>query len=520
MNEKPQPDHRTTPADDGLTDALRQKFQSLHDRHRKITDERDKRNLTHIKAMIEVLKEEPPEHLAQPAGLFISGMLAGLAASVQVLDGGSAEEAMEAVPTRLEAAIGRAFLNGTLPASPPRTDPAEKLQRAENFEGRAAAYQKRASDQADRIDDLTARRNALCEELADQEVETVRQHERAQRAEAAIARVRALHRPVDHRGVLICAECSGYDGLSTDNSPCGYEYCPTLLAIAGPTDSAATEATELETTARGLSALHRSAEDTVTRVITLHEQWVAAGPPPLGASLARWWDARLAELHNAIVPPTEQGAPVGWQAIAEHRERELKAVGEARHKAERERDGAYGERAHLVALLAAMTDGAVIAPAVDVAAPGWQIVYLAIGGRQASWHISPRDAGLFDDVEHVSADDPRAHWDGHSTEDKYARIRQHTRQLARRCGSACAEGHTYTGRCEGAHQVDDSDTTTPDVVHPATEPQASNPQQVDEPCPQHPHAPTFDGVCGGCTQYPADMKPATPASEEQRDAQQ
>ncbi|GHA95327.1 hypothetical protein GCM10010330_56850 [Streptomyces tendae] len=63
------------------------------------------------------------------------------------------------------------------------------------------------------------------------------------------------------------------------------------------------EAAELETTARVLSGLHRSAEDTVTRVITLHEQWVAAGPPPLGAPLARWWDARLAELHNAIQSP-------------------------------------------------------------------------------------------------------------------------------------------------------------------------------------------------------------------------
>ncbi|MFJ1657202.1 hypothetical protein [Streptomyces anthocyanicus] len=373
-----------------------------------MTTTRDDRARTHIKALLEILKEQAPEQLAQPAGLFISGMLTGLAASLEVLDGSTAEQTMENVPTKLEAAIGRAFLNGTLPTTPPKTDPAD---------------------------------------------------ERAQRAQAALARVRALHRPVDHYGVRICAECSQHDGVSTDNSPCEYEYCSTLLAIDGSTGPAATEA-------------------------------------------------------------TEQGTPVDWQATAEQREQELKAVGEARHKAEQERDGAYGERAHLVALLAAMTDGAVIAPAVDVAAPGWQIAYLAIGGRQASWHISPRDAGLFDDVEHVSADDPRAHWDGHSTEDKYARIRQHTRQLARRCGSACAEAHTYTGRCEGAHQVDDSDTTTPDVVHPATDPQASNPQQVDEPCPQHPHAPTFDGVCGGCTQYPADMKPATPASEEQRDAQQ
>ncbi|WP_206313052.1 hypothetical protein [Streptomyces sp. JB150] len=37
-------------------------------------------------------------------------------------------------------------------------------------------------------------------------------------------------------------------------------------------------------------------------------------------------------------------------------------------------------------------------------------------------------------------------------------------------------------------------------------------QVLDEPggpCEQHPHAPVFDGLCGGCTQYPADMQPCT-----------
>ncbi|CAL9314073.1 hypothetical protein [Streptomyces sp. SudanB91_2054] len=58
----------------------------------------------------------------------------------------------------------------------------------------------------------------------------------------------------------------------------------------------------VEKTARVFAALHRSAEDTVTRVIALYEQWVKAGPPPLCTSTARWWDARLVELHNAIQP--------------------------------------------------------------------------------------------------------------------------------------------------------------------------------------------------------------------------
>ena len=114
---------------------------------------------------------------------------------------------------------------------------------------------------------------------------------------------------------------------------------------------------------------------------------------------------------------------------------------------ETERDGAYRERAHLVALLAAMTPGAVIAPAPDVDESGWQIVYLTIGDRQASWHISPRDAELFAAVEVVQPDDPRAQWDGHTTEEKYAGIAAYTAELMQRCGPECSEMHRGGFRC-------------------------------------------------------------------------
>ncbi|MFI2632597.1 hypothetical protein ACH5A2_19695 [Streptomyces collinus] len=100
-------------------------------------------------------------------------------------------------------------------------------------------------------------------------------------------------------------------------------------------------------------------------------------------------------------------------------------------QAEAERDGAYRERAHLVALLAAMTDDAVITYAPDIEEPGWQIVYLTIGGQQCSWHIAPRDAELFEHVERVGALDVRALWDGHTTEEKYQHIAAHTAELAK-----------------------------------------------------------------------------------------
>ncbi|MCX4993819.1 hypothetical protein [Streptomyces longwoodensis] len=54
------------------------------------------------------------------------------------------------------------------------------------------------------------------------------------------------------------------------------------------------------------ATLARLANADIQRVIALYEQWVKAGPPPLGTSVSRWWDARLIELHNAILPPTDQ----------------------------------------------------------------------------------------------------------------------------------------------------------------------------------------------------------------------
>ena len=43
----------------------------------------------------------------------------------------------------------------------------------------------------------------------------------------------------------------------------------------------------------------------IQRVAALHDRWVKAGPPPLGTSISRWWDRRLAELHKALAEPKE-----------------------------------------------------------------------------------------------------------------------------------------------------------------------------------------------------------------------
>jgi hypothetical protein len=98
---------------------------------------------------------------------------------------------------------------------------------------------------------------------------------------------------------------------------------------------------------------------------------------------------------------------------------------------EAERDGAYHERAALVAYLAACQPSAIVWGA-DPAAPGWPVIFAdsdAVG--QMSWHLAPGDLGLFGHVGQMAADGPDApQWDGHTTDEKYARLAELTRMIA------------------------------------------------------------------------------------------
>lgn len=79
----------------------------------------------------------------------------------------------------------------------------------------------------------------------------------------------------------------------------------------------------------------------------------------------------------------------------------------------------YRERAHLVAHLAACYPSII---GVDPAEPDWPVVYVKTAEGQMSWHIAAEDMDLF---EHV----PRSEvvtWDGHTTGEKYERLRRLT----------------------------------------------------------------------------------------------
>jgi hypothetical protein len=83
----------------------------------------------------------------------------------------------------------------------------------------------------------------------------------------------------------------------------------------------------------------------------------------------------------------------------------------------------YWERTNLIVALI-RTNGfeACRTPAPDdeaAAALGWQVVYVETPEGQLSWHISPDEAHL---IAHLP-ERPQP-WDGHTTSEKYARLRR------------------------------------------------------------------------------------------------
>ena len=89
-------------------------------------------------------------------------------------------------------------------------------------------------------------------------------------------------------------------------------------------------------------------------------------------------------------------------------------------------DSVYRERARLVAHLAAVHPSTI--GYHDPSEPDWAVVVINLPTGQASWHVSPDDMDLF---EHVKRSEINT-WDGHSTEEKYARLAAHTRALAQK----------------------------------------------------------------------------------------
>ena len=81
-------------------------------------------------------------------------------------------------------------------------------------------------------------------------------------------------------------------------------------------------------------------------------------------------------------------------------------------------DEAYTERNRVVALLATCFPAGIARTAIEGWDPAWHgCVYIDLPTGQASWHYHDRDAHLFAKLPPYAGK-----WDGHTTEEKYARI--------------------------------------------------------------------------------------------------
>lgn len=120
--------------------------------------------------------------------------------------------------------------------------------------------------------------------------------------------------------------------------------------------------------------------------------------------------ASEAQDHTEFMDPDEQVEYLHAQLA------DVRRAAEARVRA------AYRDRAQVLAVLAA------IYPAViarnDPEQPTYPVLYLDTLAGQLSWHIAPEDMPLFARVPIVYMHDARARWDGHTTEQKDARMAQ------------------------------------------------------------------------------------------------
>ncbi|MER5482954.1 hypothetical protein ABT024_07020 [Streptomyces sp. NPDC002812] len=122
-------------------------------------------------------------------------------------------------------------------------------------------------------------------------------------------------------------------------------------------------------------------------------------------------DERGHELVERRAVPLSVEPPEHWQPFRKPTVAQVEA----------ERDGAYRERARLVAHLASLYPSQIAYTDADT---DWPVVTIEAPTGQMSWHVAPRDVELFEHVERRNG--LVLPWDGHTTEQKYERLRQLT----------------------------------------------------------------------------------------------
>lgn len=90
-------------------------------------------------------------------------------------------------------------------------------------------------------------------------------------------------------------------------------------------------------------------------------------------------------------------------------------------------DNAYSERNRLAGLLAALLRASSHIGRTDEATPDYSVAIVGTPFGQASWHIPDRDLAFFDGIE--ASGDESSTYDGHTTDEKHARLEAMRRSL-------------------------------------------------------------------------------------------
>jgi hypothetical protein len=124
--------------------------------------------------------------------------------------------------------------------------------------------------------------------------------------------------------------------------------------------------------------------------------------------------AAMAEGNKLGVKSTDSARIVGAYLLAQQPAQELNALAEM----EARKDAAYLERNQVVAALAKCFPSGIAKTAIEGWSEDWHsCVYINLPTGQASWHYHDSQAYLFSDLPVYKGE-----WDGHTTEEKYARI--------------------------------------------------------------------------------------------------
>jgi hypothetical protein len=121
-----------------------------------------------------------------------------------------------------------------------------------------------------------------------------------------------------------------------------------------------------------------------------------------------------------------------------------------------------------VAVLAALMPGTLSYS--DPSTPAWAVLTLDGGGEgeQLSWHIAPEDLDLF---PHIPVTEEGLAWDGHSTDEKYERLREMTAVMAEMTSALSLAGLPSLFAAMADEAAENADTPEPEPEHDQAAPE-------------------------------------------------